>query len=66
MPRVKNVENFKPKGLEVVLFQLLLTNLKLSSRRGGIRMHNVMRIHAWEVFVFHAFSMHHFSNSRLI
>ena len=66
MPRVKKVENFKPKGLEVVLFQLLLTNLKLSSLRGWIRMHNVIRIHAWKIFVFHAFSMHYFSNSHLI
>ena len=66
MPRVKKVENFQAKRLEVVLFQLFLMNLKLFSRWVQIKMHNVIRIHAWQIFVFHAFSMHHFSNSHLI
>ena len=66
MPRVKKLKTLNQKGLEVVLFQLLLTNLKLSGRRGRIRMHNAMLIHAWKIFVFHAFSMHYFSNSHLV
>jgi hypothetical protein len=33
----KKVENFNSKGLEVVVFQLLLTNLKLPSRREGMQ-----------------------------